>query len=64
MPERVGSHWSPEAQIDVVAINWRLKHILLSEARWIWEPVSRRIVRDLVSKTESVVPEYPLNNPG
>ena len=57
MPERVGSHWSAEAQIDVVAINWRLKHILLGEAKWIREPVSRSIVRELVSKTESVVPD-------
>ncbi len=57
MPERVGSHWSPEAQIDVVAINWRLKHILLGEAKWIRKPISRSIVRALVSKTESVVPD-------
>jgi len=57
MPERVGSHWSPEAQIDVVVVNWRLKHILLGEAKWIRKPISRSIVRALVSKTKSVVPD-------
>ena len=31
--------------------------ILLGEAKWIREPVSRSIVRKLVSKTESVVPD-------
>jgi len=24
-PEMIGSHWSPAAQIDVVAINWKAK---------------------------------------
>lgn len=57
MPERVGSHWSPEAQVDVVAINWRQKNILLGEAKWTRERVSRSIVRELVSKTKYVIPD-------
>lgn len=57
VPERVGSHWSAEAQIDVLAINWRLKHILLGEAKWTQGSVSRNVVRELVSKAESVVPD-------
>jgi AAA+ ATPase superfamily predicted ATPase len=57
MPERVGSHWSPEAQIDVVAINWRLKNILLGEAKWTQDRVRRSTVRELVDKTEAVVPD-------
>jgi hypothetical protein len=57
MPERVGSHWSPEAQIDVVAINWRLKNILLGEAKWTQDRVRRSTVRELIGKSESVVPE-------
>ena len=57
MPERVGSHWSPDAQVDVVAINWRLKHVLLAEAKWTRHGVSRDIVRRLVSKTKAVVPD-------
>ena len=26
-PDRVGSHWSRYAQVDVVGINWRTKEI-------------------------------------
>ena len=57
MPERVGSDWSPEAQADVVAINWRLKQILLGEARWTRARTSRDIVLRLASKTKTVVPD-------
>ena len=57
MPERVGSHWSSDAQVDVVAINWRLKHVLLGEAKWTRQRTSREVVRKLVSKTKSVVPD-------
>jgi AAA+ ATPase superfamily predicted ATPase len=57
MPERVGSHWSPDAQVDVIAINWRQKSILLGEAKWMQEPIRRSIVRELVEKTGKVVPD-------
>jgi len=57
MPERVGSHWSPAVQIDVVAINWRQKHILLGEAKWLRDRVRRKAVCDLVIKTQDVVPD-------
>lgn len=57
MPEYVGSHWSPEAQIDVVAINWRLKEILLGEAKWTGDSIRRSIVRGLIEKTNLVVPD-------
>jgi len=57
LPERVGSHWAPDAQIDVVAINWRLKHILLGEAKWTGNTLNRKIVRDLIAKRALVVPD-------
>ena len=57
MPEYVGSHWSPEAQIDVVAINWRQQEILLGEAKWTGDRFRRSIVRNLIEKTDLVVPE-------
>ena len=50
--ETVGSHWSSKAQVNVLAINWRLKHILLGEAKWTREAISRRVVRELVSKEQ------------
>ena len=55
-PERVGSHWAADAQIDVVAINWRLKEILLGEVKWTGRAMTPGIVRDLINKTPRVVP--------
>jgi hypothetical protein len=40
-----------------VAVNWRQKQILLGEAKWTRDLVSRSVVRELVEKTERVVPE-------
>jgi AAA+ ATPase superfamily predicted ATPase len=34
VPELVGSHWATDAQVDVVAINWRERAILLGECKW------------------------------
>jgi uncharacterized protein len=55
-PDFVGSHWAPDAQIDVVAISWQEKAILLGECKWGVEPIRRSIVRDLVEKTPKVTP--------
>jgi AAA+ ATPase superfamily predicted ATPase len=48
IPDTVGRHWAPDCEIDVVAINWRLRQILLGECKWGATPIGRRIVRDLV----------------
>jgi AAA+ ATPase superfamily predicted ATPase len=56
-PDVVGSHWSQEAQIDVVAINWEAKAMLLGESKWGEGSVERKVIRELVAKTESVVPD-------
>jgi AAA+ ATPase superfamily predicted ATPase len=53
----VGSHWSTDAQIDIVAINWETKAILLGESKWGEGRVGRKVIRDLVDKTEAVVPD-------
>jgi len=45
---RVGSHWSRQAQADVVAVNWRERAILVGECKWGAEPVERDVVRELV----------------
>ena len=34
IPQTVGSHWAPDAQVDVVAVNWQDKAILLGECKW------------------------------
>ncbi len=48
--EQVGSHWGGGVQVDVVAISWREKAILLGEAKWGTEPVKRNVVPELIAK--------------
>lgn len=49
-PDRVGAHWGGGVQVDVVAVNWRERAILLGECKWGAAPVSRSVVRELVEK--------------
>jgi hypothetical protein len=56
MPELVGSHWASDAQVDVVAINWREKAILLGECKWGVKAVKRSVFRELTEKAPRVVP--------
>jgi len=56
-PEVVGSHWSKDVQVDVAALNWRERAILLGECKWGVNAVGRSIVRELVKKSPQVVPE-------
>ena len=56
-PEIVGSHWASDAQVDVVALNWRDREILLGECKWGSSRVGRSVVRELVGKASKVVPE-------
>jgi len=56
LPERVGSFWSRQAQVDVLAINWRTKDILLGESKWERGRTGRKVVQTLVEKTDRVVP--------
>lgn len=57
LPERTGSFWSKDAQVDVVAINWRTKNILLGECKWGQKKVNRGIIQTLLDKTSVVLPE-------
>lgn len=34
MPDRIGSHWGAGIQIDIAAINWSEKWLLLGECKW------------------------------
>jgi AAA+ ATPase superfamily predicted ATPase len=56
MPELVGSHWAPAAQVDVVAINWREQAILLGECKWGAERVGRAVITELINKAPQVAP--------
>jgi len=55
-PEIVGSHWAKDAQVDVVALNWREKTILLGECKWGVNAVGRSVAPELMSKTPRVAP--------
>jgi AAA+ ATPase superfamily predicted ATPase len=55
-PELVRSHWSRDAQIDVVALNWQEKAILLGECKWGTDPVDNAVLRRLVDRAPRAVP--------
>jgi len=58
--QHVGAHWSRQVQVDVVAINWREKAILLGECKWGTEAVPREVVMELVGdKTPRVLKALP-----
>ncbi len=57
MPDRVGSYWAKDAQVDVVAIRWDEKQILLGEAKWGTDPVRRKVLTGLMEKAPRVVPD-------
>ncbi|MCP3958493.1 MAG: ATP-binding protein [bacterium] len=55
-PELVGSHWARDVQVDVVAVDWHEKAILLGECKWGAGRVGRAVLRELQKKTGKVVP--------
>lgn len=50
-PERIGSHWDRHVQADVVAVNWRDRHVLVGECKWGDAAVPRQDVRQLLDHT-------------
>jgi AAA+ ATPase superfamily predicted ATPase len=59
-PDNVGSHWSRDVQVDVVAVAWRERQILLGECKWGDRPVNRAVVTELVEqKTPKVLRGLP-----
>ena len=58
--QEVGSHWSRAVQVDVVAVNWAERAILLGECKWGADRLDRAVVRDLLeSKTARVLKDLP-----
>ncbi len=55
IPEVVGSHWSASVQVDVLAINWHKKQILLGECKWGLDGIDRQIVRELIEQKKPKV---------
>jgi uncharacterized protein len=56
LPERTGSFWSKQAQVDVLAINWRTHDILLGECKWGQKAVGLETIQALMDKTPQVLP--------
>jgi hypothetical protein len=50
VPDAVGAHWSRQVEIDVVAINHTRHQLLLGECKWTEDPVSLKIVRELIEE--------------
>jgi hypothetical protein len=53
--EQVGAHWGGGVQVDIVAISWREKALLLGEAKWGTEAVKRDVVRELIDRRTPLV---------
>lgn len=51
VPDVIGSHWDRTVQTDVVAINWRERIMLVGECKWGVDPVSRQMLRQLITHT-------------
>jgi hypothetical protein len=57
LPDRVGSHWAKEAQVDIVAIRWDERQILLGECKWGQATVGRKVLTNLLAKAPQVIPD-------
>ena len=52
----MGSYWSRDAQVNVVALNWQEKAILLGECKWGTDAVGNAVIQKLVDRASLVVP--------
>ncbi len=55
-PEVVGSHWSANVQLDVVAVNWHDETILVGGCKWGAKAVGRAVIRELIDNAPKVIP--------
>lgn len=49
-PESIGSYWDRQVQVDVVAVSWTEKRLLLGECKWQPSAVSRSVVEELIEQ--------------
>jgi AAA+ ATPase superfamily predicted ATPase len=58
LPDRVGSVWMADAQVDVVGFNSMEKTLILGECKWTRTPNNRKAIASLVEeKTEKIIPK-------
>ena len=53
--EQVGNFWSRVTQVNVVAVNWPKKQILLGECKWGAGQVEADVLRQLIDKKSALV---------
>jgi AAA+ ATPase superfamily predicted ATPase len=51
LPERIGSWWNREGEIDVVAVSDSDRTLLVGECKWSDKPVGTNVLEDLKRKT-------------
>lgn len=56
IPETIGAHWGEGGQVDVVAVSWTQKQMLLGESRWGNDPAGPAMLQELMVKAKRVVP--------
>ena len=58
--EQAGAHWGGGVQVDIVAISYRERAMLLGEAKWGTNTVGRNVIQELVEvKTPKVLALLP-----
>jgi len=54
LPERIGSWWDQNSEIDVVAVSDSERELLVGECKWSTNPVGTDILENLKRKTQSL----------
>jgi len=58
LPKRVGSAWNASAQVDVAAINYDEKVLILGECKWTATPNEKQAISNLLEdRTSKIVPK-------
>jgi AAA+ ATPase superfamily predicted ATPase len=58
LPERIGSWWDRESEIDVVAISDHDNSVLFGECKWSVNPVGINVLEDLKSKSNRLLANH------
>jgi AAA+ ATPase superfamily predicted ATPase len=58
LPERIGSWWDRDAEIDVLAISQTEKAALVGECKWSIKPIGTNILVDLQQKARVLIKDY------
>jgi AAA+ ATPase superfamily predicted ATPase len=53
--EQVGAHWGGGVEVDIVAVNWHERAVLLGEARWDHAILGPRPIQELIGSKASKV---------